>query len=620
MKSLLLAAFALVLSAVCLPAQDIASGNVLKTLRPLHPRLLVLDDELPAVRETIKSDPLAASLYEKMQAAAEVVLKKPALHYEIGGEEHTLLFTSREVESRVFLLAGLYRLNGDRRYAARARDEMLAAAAFPDWYPKHFLDTAEMTAALGVGYDWLYDFLTPADRATIRQAIVKKGLDAGLPNMSPGGRLEKLRNNWCQVCNGGLTLGALAIAEDESTRAAAVVSLSRPPMARIMQLFAPDGGFEEGPVYWGYATSYNVLYLAGLQTALGTDFGLSQTEGFAETGNYRMQAIGPALLNANFGDASEAVSGAPQMFWFARQFNHPEYAAHERETTLIPSLMSKRSDTWRFYILDLLWYPARHSTLSESRLPTGAKFDRIATACIRSAWGDSNAIYFAFKGGSSRASHGHLDLGSFILDAFGQRWAVDLGADSYGLPGYFGTQRWTYYRTRTEGHNTLTVDDQNEDLKADASLTAFSNNPDRSFAIADLKTAYPKTLSDWQRGIQLLNHRQVLLQDEVTPRATANLVWNFHTRATISIADNGSQAILSQGDSHLRARILSPAGVRFKTLAVHTQSPQRPTPNVQNLTIPLPPTANPVTLTVLFDSPDDQATPPTIIPLAQWTP
>jgi len=41
---------------------------------------------------------------------------------------------------------------------------MLAAAQFPDWFPKHFLDTAEMTAALGVGYDWLFDFLSAEER------------------------------------------------------------------------------------------------------------------------------------------------------------------------------------------------------------------------------------------------------------------------------------------------------------------------------------------------------------------------------------------------------------------------------------------------------------------------
>ena len=53
---------------------------------------------------------------------------------------------------------------------------MLAAARFSDWNPSHFLDVAEMTFALAVGYDWLYDQLDRASRKEIRTAIVDKGV------------------------------------------------------------------------------------------------------------------------------------------------------------------------------------------------------------------------------------------------------------------------------------------------------------------------------------------------------------------------------------------------------------------------------------------------------------
>ena len=56
----------------------------------------------------------------------------------------------------------------------------MAAAAFEDWHPPHFLDTAEMTNAVAIGYDWLYDVLTPEQRATLKTAIIEKGLKPGL--------------------------------------------------------------------------------------------------------------------------------------------------------------------------------------------------------------------------------------------------------------------------------------------------------------------------------------------------------------------------------------------------------------------------------------------------------
>ena len=70
----------------------------------------------------------------------------------------------------------------------------------------------------------------------------------------------------------------------------------------------------------------------------------------------------------------------------------------------------------------------------------------------------------------------HLDLGSFVFDNFGQRWAIDLGADNYGLPGYFTSpKRWSYYRLGTEGHNTITINGENEGLDAKAPLSLVGN-------------------------------------------------------------------------------------------------------------------------------------------------
>ena len=597
-----------------------SNPSLLQNLRVSHPRLLVLDDQMGGVRELIKTNADAGQLYQRLQADAEKILREAPLAYTIGGSEHTLLDVSRNVEGRVWLLAGLYRLNGDRRLAARARDEMLAAAQFPDWYPRHFLDTAEMAAALGLGYDWLFDYLSPQERLTIRQAIVTKGLDPGIAGLSAKGKLERLHNNWVQVCNGGLTIGALAVADEEPSKASELIGLSRAPMDKIMQLFAPDGGFEEGPAYWNYATAYNVFYLAALDSALGTDFGLSQAPGFADTGNYRMQTIGPLGKCANFGDAAEQISIAPQMLWLAGRFNHPEYALHEQATARLFNLDGSKMESARFSIFEWLWRRAASGNLTDARLPSGAKFNRVATAYIRSAWGDTNAVFVGFKGGSSHASHGHLDLGTFILDAMGERWAIDLGGDSYGLPGYFGTQRWSYYRLRTEGHNTLTVDNQNEDLNATAPLTAFSNGPNQSFAITDLKAAYPQNLAGWQRGIKLLNHRQVLVQDEVVPKQSADFTWNFHTRASITIAGDGTVATLSQGTAKLAARILAPSNVSFEKTVVRLSSPQRSTAGVSNLRILLPQVASRTTIAVLFTSPDDNAPKPNLVSLSRWAP
>ena len=108
--------------------------------------------------------------------------------------------------------------------------------------------------------------------------------------------------------------------------------------------------------------------------------------------------------------------------------------------------------------------------------------------------------WVTLKGGSNAASLGHLDLGSFVIDALGQRWAVDPGPDYFNLPEYFGPLRWTYFRLRTESHNTLLVDGRNQDVSATAPIVGFGDDSYRAFAIADLTAAYRPAVSRARRG------------------------------------------------------------------------------------------------------------------------
>lgn len=606
------------------------AASPLTTLDREHPRLFLHDRDLPMLKQAIATDPFIKEQFDGLKAYADQLLTMPPNVYFIGGVEHTLLQVSRDTEGRVFALAGVYRITGDRKYAYRAIKEMLAAAAFPDWYPAHFLDTGEMTATLGLGYDWLYPVLSPADRATIKNAIATKGIDPWLERIRSGEAAHHEHNNWNQVCNGGESIGALAIADEDPARAEAILNHAHDAIADIMQLFAPDGGFEEGPTYWLYATAYNLMYIDALDTALGTDFGMSNATGFDRTGDYHIQSDGPTYLLANFGDAGlGSATPTAQMFWLAKRFNKPVYAEHERDVARVtsePAYASVRQhDEYatparnRFALMLLLWSAEQDQTGARSgpQLPLVESFSRVAQAYLRSAWNNPDAWYVAFKGGDAHASHGHLDLGSFIMDAEGQRWASDLGPDSYGLPGYFGRQRWSYYRMRTEGHNTVTVDGQNEDLDSTAPLTSSGTMGDDLYSIADLGKTYKGKLSSWKRGVDLIGKQRVLVQDEIVPAMPVDLTWNFHTFAKVEIAPDGRSATLTQSGKTLRARIVEPAAVRFSTASTEAPPPQEPNPGLTNLVIHVDKQSSPATIAVVFTAEGDHST-THIKPLADW--
>jgi Heparinase II/III-like protein/Domain of unknown function (DUF4962) len=589
---------------------DEPQWGLLKTLRPGHPRLAVTNSEIERVRLAIAADPVAKSLCEKLKNKADAMLAERLAEPRTPGETD-MLEESRHVLKRVTTLAGLYRINGDKRYFNRARQEMLHVSAFESWDANHFLDVAEMTNALALGYDWLYADLSASDRQTIKDAIVRLGLKEGIEQYAKPAWWVSARNNWNLVCNSGLTAGALAIADEEPQLASHIINSAMKSVPIAMHSFSPDGGWAEGPGYWSYGTRYAVFLIADLKTALGTDFGLSASEGFAETGYFRIYFCGPIGKYFNFADATENVSKAWQMFWLSREFEAPVLAGHE-----LPIATADPD------IFHLLFYADKRITPSQAGLPLSKFFRGVNVAFLRSDWQDPIAAFVGFKGGDNSFNHAHLDLGNFVFDVQGCRWALDLGPDDYQLPGYFGHERWHYYRLRTEGHNCLTVDGENQSPTAKAQVIAFGDQADRSFAVADLTSAYKNKLSDSRRGIALLPGNDVIVQDEFEAPSAVSVVWHFHTRAKVVISADGTKATLEQlykgAPVQLNGLILAPAGAKFTTHPVKSEPPQGQQPDVTDLTIAIPDAQGKNRIAVRFSFAHNPIS-DGVVPLDSWT-
>ncbi len=582
--------------------------QVLRTLVPGHPRLIAPQGAEEHVRQLLQRDPTARDIFQAVQQAGNQILTEPPIRHRLIGPR--LLDQSRRCLGRIYTLATLYRLTGDAKYAERAVVEMRTAASFPDWNPSHFLDTAEMTHALAIGYDWLFDYLSAEDHQAIRTAIVEKGLREGEKVYRRGGWWSTTAWNWNQVCNGGMALGALAVAEDEPELSSFIIASAINSVPRAMASYAPDGAWAEGPGYWNYATHYTVFLLAGLETALGSDFGIGQSPGFSVTGDFWMHVIGPTRMSFNFADGGSRVGHAPCMLYLAKRFDRPVYAWHQCDY-----LRGREA-------LDLWWYDPRGDGFGNEA--TAKWFRGADIVTLRTDWTE-DVIFVGFKGGDNAVNHSHLELGSFVLDANGERWVLDLGSDDYNLPGYFGKQRWTYYRLGTFGQNTLLVDSQNQNPRAKAPILAFSDRPEQLFAIADLSAAYAPQSAEKSasqpadrvlRGIAILDHRVVLVQDELNGFDGRSIQWQIHTGAEIEL--QGSMAVLRQGNRSIQAVLISPADAQFAVEKADAPPPQRQQPNVRKLVIRLNKQSDPLRIAVAFVTSGDAAGLSMLRPLDSW--
>lgn len=309
---------------------------------------------------------------------------------------------------------------------------------------------------------------------------------------------ENGRGNWNCVCNSGLTMGALAILDNDPTGLAETVLGLTIPNAVSNCAMAPttDGSWTETANYWYFGTMAHSEMTASLLSATGSDYGMLHADkNFNGTGLYHMYITGMTSL-FNYGDhgPNKYSTNADSMLFYATQYQTPAYMLFQRD----------RQDTWSDPWA-MFWYDPTVTGAFWENLPLDHFFDDELDqwGSMRTSWTNNDGAYIAIKAGNNSGighqNHNDLDVGDFVLDAMGQRWAGELGSGDYDAPGYFtgntqDDQRWLYYRKRTEGQNTVVVGEANQ---------LITSNPSIKFGTSgeaqDATTTYsvPKTSTAW---------------------------------------------------------------------------------------------------------------------------
>ena len=517
-----------------------------------HPRLLLPKGAEKKLLKQINRDEVWKEIHTATLGEADRIITLPVNERIKTGMR--LLAVSRENLRRIFILSYAYRMTGQEKYLVRAEQEMLKAASFSDWNPSHFLDVGEMTMALGVGYDWLYPALSEASRRTIREAIVEKGFKPSYDTAYNW--FVDAEHNWNQVCNGGLAFGAIAVAESEPEWAQKIIDRAIDKVRLPMRHYAPDGAYPEGPGFWGYGTLFNVLLIGGLESTFGTDYGLSQMPGFMQTGTYEMQMVSPLIKHFNYMDNSYEPESSSAPFWF--------YSKTQDPSVLCQQVSILQRDTAKKYLKDrvlpamLIWgagAPMEKAVAPQETFWAGR--GNTPVCVMRSGWGDPNARFVGVKLGSPSINHGHMDVGSFVFEADGVRWAIDLGSEDYNTTETRGvdlwnmaqqSQRWDVFRYNNRSHNTLTFNDKLQRVNGSAQIIESDSATARRFVKTDLTPVYAGQVDKVERTISLVDNDYLLIEDEITAgKNYTRMRWTLMTRATPKILSDNTVMLEQDG-------------------------------------------------------------------------
>lgn len=539
-----------------------------------HPFILADSADFDKVREeykTKKFTPYTEKLLKYVLSNADALIDTsiyPPMDYVLD-EEDSILPISREVINRMVILGYAWQITGEEKYAERAKTEIEKVCSYDDWCTSHFLATAEMALAVSIGYDWLYDYLDEDIKTLMEEKVWDYAIYSAL---NDNHWFTWSKNNWNSICYSGIGIACMTFFRYDIDSAAEFLSMCYENMPIAFANFTPDGVYAEGPGYSQSGMDAIVNFVATSNNFFGTDFGMSEIAGFKELGKFPVYITTPTGV-FNFGDNKARMCFTPSLHWYATEYESPLLACYQMndapgEFTPDTSDNTERNGGGKSNALSSLWYSREYTPesadFSDEPLALSLQSDAGQDMVLmRSAYLDENATFAGVKGGYNFINHGDLDIGTFVFDSMGERWAEELGPGPYDAPNYFlntpAGGRWKNYSKRAEGQNTLvinpdmTLDDQY--VLAEGKFTYFKETAEGGRCGLDMTDAYRMNgATKVEREFELEKEYTCLkIIDTVKCLFKSEIYWFMHTKADIEISEDGKTAILTIGDKQLKA-------------------------------------------------------------------
>lgn len=551
------------------PSKD----TMIKSISKSYPRVLASKNDFLYIKDLIEKDSIAKEWFRIIKKDADKIVDLPIVGYNIS--DGLRLDTS--AVQYIQKLSFMYLLTNDEKYADRAWKEIYNVCSYPNWNESHFLDTAEIITGISIAYDWLNEYLSTEQKSKIEKAIINKGLEKGVKYYSQNSGFTTMNNNWNIVCNSAMILSSLAISnQDNYDFTLDITQKAMISIQNYLKSYYIDGSSFEGTAYWSYSTEYLIYAISSIKNILKISRPFNNMINLEDMGDFAVQ-MSKGKDSFNYGDAGSYAMKGYFGLWFSKELNNSKYT----EATKIYFQNTNLVD-----IYNLLWY--RKDLYNKGNLPQLDKyFSKNQIVTMRSSYINDYSTFLAFKGGTTGLEHSDLDIGTFVYDALGVRWALELGSENYNLPGYWEDnklgQRWDYYRKRAEGHNTLVIgDSSNEDqvVGSTSKIVDLDINSDTPYAILDMTPAYENKAINITRKFELNNDRKnLIIEDNFFLLNEEEVIWQMHSDADIKIQENGKSAILTKEGQSIKINVMSNSD--FK-LEIVDAKPLDSSPNPEN--------------------------------------
>ncbi|NJD02664.1 MAG: hypothetical protein FIA99_08730 [Ruminiclostridium sp.] len=565
-----------------------------------HPRLFFGKEDLKNLREKRNADDITRTAWLRIQENSKegMNLKLPQesdrWEWDTGGDNQKNLKTlAEECGKAVSNLAFSWLMDGNESHARKATDILMALCDFDFWTSPRFfgtdyrlpwrgtIETAAVCHCASLGYDWLYDFMSEAERHRLRTCLLYKGILPLIQDWAdPLTRLPLSTHmlpwgNWWQGCiaNAGEAIMAIYDEHPLTKRFAKLCKEASDWFFRFEGASVPDmplellaGGDVPGVYYppnfdseGGYWEGFN--YMNGV---LFTSFFFSeayrrQTGGeifptelmrkvteVILNGSFRM---GDRMRAVNFGDCraglaiSTIVTG-----YLASRLQHPGlqwYLQNCQNNFNEASLFSHDENP----ICTLLWYDHCLSSREPEEGPLMKVYPGMGLAVMRNGWGNESSM-LVLKCGAT-AGHSHADAGSFVLYTRDELLLIDSGCCGYEMP-----EQNDYYHT-TRAHNTVLVGDDGQIKRLDAKFVEEADVPGLSFVLGDATAPYEGLLCKFLRGVLFIGGEYYVVADWLEKQNDKPFKWLLHYDGEMTQRPEG--CFIKKAKANLLVKLIEPS-------------------------------------------------------------
>ena len=426
----------------------------------------------------------------------------------------------------------------------------------------------QIAGTLTLAYDWLFPRLDANQKNLLLASILPRATD--MYNDLIGNRARIAIHPYDS--HGNVTLNYLALmtvllAGDIPEAQGAL----RETLPLALNWTSPwggeDGGFGNSSAYAIWANGDLLVPQYILRWTVGVD--LAQKAWVRNYANFLAYSLPPATPAGVFGDGAEMTltenwarfgkahalfAPSPLGRWYAAQLSGEDPAA-------LQLLLAPPADTG----------PAPFP----AGTPDSTLFPSIGWAAMHSSLQDPARASVYFKASPYGSyNHSHADQNSFVINAGGQRLAIDSGYfDDYNSPHW-----WQWYK-QTRAHNAITFDGGQGQAVFESSgqlgagtVTGYVRQPDYDIVSGDATAAYGGTLTEAKRSLVYLRPNLVLVYDRLASDVARQWEWNIHAVNPMNVISDQKVSIQNNGRSLCVDMLAAPA-IQFTQTDLFTVDP-----------------------------------------------